>query len=95
VPFAWAGVQLGDAPKNPMFPVDAVLHVLKTTDVPILHLGGDHDIVFPVENWYALNDQLPTLNIVTFASSGHGPQLQFPRAAARHIAAFVSASKEE
>ena len=91
VSYEWAGAQLGDAPKNPIFPVDAVLHVLKTTDVPVLHLGADHDIAFPVENWYALNDQLPTLHLVTFPSTGHGPQLQYPRAAAMHIGAFVDA----
>jgi pimeloyl-ACP methyl ester carboxylesterase len=92
VEHGWAAAQLGDAPRNPMFPADAVLHVLKTTDVPVLHLGADHDIVFPVENWYALSDQLPTLQIITFPSAGHGPQLQHPRAAARHIATFVAAS---
>ncbi|AZF06406.1 alpha/beta fold hydrolase [Pseudomonas sp. R5-89-07] len=95
VPYAWAGEQLGDGPKNPMFPVDAVLQVLKSTRIPVLHLGGDHDIVFPVENWYSLSDQLPTLHMVTFPSAGHGPHLQHPSAAARHIAAFVSTSVEE
>lgn len=95
VPYAWAGAQLGDGPKNPVFPVEAVLQVLKQTKTPVLHLGADHDIVFPVENWYALNDQLPTLQIVTFPDSGHGPHLQFPQGAARHIAAFVSASETQ
>lgn len=89
VPYEWAGRQLGDEPKNPVFPVDAVLQALKTTSIPVLHLGADHDIVFPVENWYALNGQLPTLHLVTFPSAGHGPQLQHPRAAAMHIAAFI------
>lgn len=94
VPHEWAGAQLGDGPKNPVFPVDAVLHVLKTTKVPVLHLGADHDIVFPVENWYALSAQMPTLHVVTFPSSGHGPHLQYPQTAAKHIAAFVNASKD-
>jgi pimeloyl-ACP methyl ester carboxylesterase len=89
VPYQWAGQQLGDEPKNPVFPVDAVLQALKSTTIPVLHLGADHDIVFPVENWYALNGQLPTLQLVTFPSAGHGPQHQHPRAAAMHIAAFV------
>jgi len=94
VPHEWAGAQLGDGPRNPVFPVDAVLHVLKTTDIPVMHLGADHDIAFPVENWYALSDQLPTLHLVTFPSAGHGPQLQYPRTAAKHIAAFVNASND-
>lgn len=91
VPWQWAGAQLGDGPRNPAFPVDAVLQALKSTRIPVLHLGGDHDIVFPVENWYALNNQLPTLHLVTFPRAGHGPQLQYPLAAARHVAAFIDA----
>lgn len=90
----WAAAQLGDSPKNPVFPVDAVLQAMKASSVPIMHLGADHDIAFPVENWYALSGQLPTLSVVTFAGSGHGPHLQFPRSAAKHIAAFVNASDD-
>lgn len=89
VPHEWAAAQLGDGPKNPVFPVEAVLEVLKRTSIPVLHVGADHDIVFPVENWYALNDQLPTLQLVTFPDAGHGPHLQFPLGVARHISAFV------
>lgn len=91
VPYQFAAQFLGDGPRNPMFPVEAALSALKTTQIPVLHLGGDHDIVFPVENWYALNGMLPTLHLVTFPSTGHGPQLQYPEASATHIAAFLSA----
>ncbi|HEF4738217.1 alpha/beta hydrolase [Burkholderia multivorans] len=89
VPVEWAGQQVGDGPRNPAFPVDAVLDALKSTSIPVLHVGGDHDIVFPVENWYALNGQLPTLHLVTLPRTGHGPQLEYPIACASHIAAFV------
>ncbi|KVQ73298.1 alpha/beta hydrolase [Burkholderia multivorans] len=89
VPVEWAGQQVGDGPRNPAFPVDAVLDALKSTSIPVLHVGGDHDIVFPVENWYALNGQLPTLHLVTLPRTGHGPQLEYPVACASHIAAFV------
>ncbi|MBB4513624.1 alpha/beta fold hydrolase [Paraburkholderia fungorum] len=89
VPVEWAAGQIGDGPKNPAFPVDAVLHALKSTSIPVLHLGADHDIVFPVENWYALNGQLPTLHIVTLPRTGHGPHHEYPQATASHIAAFV------
>jgi pimeloyl-ACP methyl ester carboxylesterase len=91
VPHEWAALQLGDGPKNPVFPVDAVLQMLRSTSIPVLHLGGDHDIVFPIENWYALSGQLPTLHLVTLPGTGHGPQLQYPQASAAHIAAFVGA----
>lgn len=90
VPYAWAAQSLGDGPRNPMFPVQVALDALKQTKTPVLHLGGDHDIVFPVENWYALNRALPTLHLLTLPSSGHGPQLQYPAASAAHIAAFVA-----
>jgi pimeloyl-ACP methyl ester carboxylesterase len=89
VPIAFARANLGTGPKNPAFPADAVLQALRSTTVPILHIGGDHDIVFPVENWYALNQQLKTLHLVTFPQSGHGPQHQYPQLSAEVIASFV------
>lgn len=89
---AWAIAQIGTSPRNPAFPVDDILLMLKHTTVPILHLGGDHDIIFPVENWYALNGQLPTMHLVTYPRAGHGPQHQYPEAAASQIAAFLKAT---
>lgn len=89
VPVEWAVSRLGNKPRNPMYPVDAMLEFLKTTTIPVLHIGGDHDIVFPVENWYALNQQLPTLQLLTLPQAGHGPQHQYPEACAEYIATFV------
>ncbi len=86
---AWAAGILGPAPRNPAFPAPQVLEALKRTPLPVLHIGGDHDIVFPVENWYALNGQLPTLQLLTFPQAGHGPQHQYPEAAASYIATFA------
>jgi pimeloyl-ACP methyl ester carboxylesterase len=86
---AWAASILGPTPRNPAFPAPQVLEALKHTSLPILHIGADHDLVFPVENWYALNRQLPTLQLLTFPQAGHGPQHQYPEAAARHIGTFV------
>ncbi len=63
--------------------------MLKTTRVPVLHVGGDHDIVMPIENWYALNNQLPTLQLITYPRAGHGPHHQHPELAAAQIAAFL------
>ncbi len=84
--------QIGREPRNPAFPAEEVLHVLKNSTTPILHLGGDHDIIFPVENWYALNGLLPTLHLVTYPRAGHGPHHQYPHAAAAQIAAFIKAT---
>lgn len=93
VPVSFAVAHLGDHPRDPIFPADAVLDALKATDIPILHLGGDHDIVFPVENWYALNAQLPTMQLLTYPRAGHGPQHEHPEASAEHIATFVRVSR--
>jgi pimeloyl-ACP methyl ester carboxylesterase len=89
VPVEWAAHHLGKTPSNPLFPADAVLAALKSTTIPILHLGGDHDIIFPVENWYALNQQLPTVHLVTIPSAGHGPHHQCPEYCADVVAGFV------
>jgi len=37
---------IGTSPRNPAFPSQDVLHTLKTTHVPVLHLGADHDIIW-------------------------------------------------
>lgn len=89
VPLGFAADYLGRTPRTPPFPVPAVLETLRTTETPILHLGGDHDLAFPVENWYALGGQLPTLHLLTFPQAGHGPHLQEPEAAAHYIHTFV------
>lgn len=61
----------------------------RATEIPVLALCGDHDLIFPVENWYALNDQWPTLFVATYPDCGHGPQHQYPEMAAEMIASFV------
>jgi pimeloyl-ACP methyl ester carboxylesterase len=77
-----------------MFPSDDVLQALKNTNVPILHLGGDHDISVPVENWYALGGQLPTVSLITYPRAGHAPHHQMPELAAAQIAAFVKGTRK-
>jgi pimeloyl-ACP methyl ester carboxylesterase len=89
VPVDFATAVLGTGPRNPIFPADQVLAALRHTTVPILHVGGDHDISFPVENWYALNRQLPTLQLLTYPSAGHAPHHEHPAAVAEHIGTFV------
>lgn len=61
---------------------------------PVLVISGDHDVVFPVENWYALTRKLSNLYIVVFPEAGHGPQHQYPLLAADHIKSFVSHYQE-
>ncbi|WP_210246353.1 MULTISPECIES: alpha/beta hydrolase [unclassified Mesorhizobium] len=71
VPAEWAMAQVPASPPNPVMPYDDVMNALKQTNVPILHLNGDHDISFPVENWYALNGIFPTLDLITYPRTGH------------------------
>ncbi len=68
------------------------MNVLRTTKVPVLHLGADRDIIFPIENWYALNGQLSTTRLITYPKTGHGPQQQYPEESARDIAAFIKSA---
>ncbi|WP_053238722.1 alpha/beta fold hydrolase [Sandaracinus amylolyticus] len=88
VPTAWAASTLS-GPRSPIFPAPAVLAALQTTTIPVLHVAGDHDIIFPVENWYALNQQLPTTQLLTYPRAGHGPHHEHPEATAEHVASFV------
>ncbi len=89
VPAQWAASHLHYNPDVPLFPADAVLTALANTGIPLLHIGGDHDIIFPIENWYALNGKLPTLQLLTYPAAGHAPQHEHPEASAAHIAAFL------
>lgn len=62
---------------------------LRAGDIPLLALNGDHDVAFPVENWYALNRTWRSLHVLTFPQAGHAPQHQHPELAAEAIASFV------
>ena len=66
---------------------------LKSTTTPLLVISGDHDIVCPVENWYALTRVLPTMHLVVFPRTGHGPQHEFPDLIATYVASFIRAVK--
>jgi pimeloyl-ACP methyl ester carboxylesterase len=57
--------------------------------VPLLALCSDHDISFPVENWYALNPTWKTLQIATIPQTGHGLQHEHPGACAELIYSFT------
>jgi len=89
VPIEFARANLGTEPRNPILPTNPILDAMKATRLPILHIAGDHDIAFPVENWQALGRALPTLRLLTFPHAGHGPHHQYPEEAAAQIAAFI------
>lgn len=70
-------------------PDGAYTSFFQTTEIPVLALCGDHDLVFPVENWHAVSDIWPSLFVTTYPECGHGPQHQYPEMAADLIASFV------
>jgi pimeloyl-ACP methyl ester carboxylesterase len=77
-------------PTNPFpDPDGACSRFFHSTDIPVLALCGDHDLLFPVENWHVVNDLWPTLFVATCPDSGHGPQHQYPALSADLIASFV------
>ncbi|MGE5714516.1 MAG: alpha/beta fold hydrolase [Betaproteobacteria bacterium] len=61
---------------------------LKVTRTPILIISGDHDISTAVENWFALNRQIPNAHLIVYPQCGHAPQHQYPQLAAAQIALF-------
>jgi pimeloyl-ACP methyl ester carboxylesterase len=66
---------------------------LSSTTMPVLVISGDHDIVFPIENWFALVRSLPTTQVISLPRAGHGPQHQFPAAVVDYITTFIRTTK--
>lgn len=62
---------------------------LATAGIPILVITGDHEIVFPAPNWFALNRVWKSLHLMVLPQMGHGPQHEVPEMAADLIASFV------
>lgn len=63
---------------------------LKTTKTPILVISGDHDISFAVENWFALNRQLSSTQIIVYPKTGHAAQHQYPELTVKYITNFIT-----
>ncbi len=66
---------------------------LTETNIPILVISGDHEICFPPENWFELNRQLPTTQVIIIPRAGHGPHHQYPAMVANYIHAFIENNK--
>lgn len=63
---------------------------LATAGIPILVVSGDHEIVFPVENWFELNQVWKSLHLLVLPQMGHGPQHEAPDLVGDLIASFVA-----
>lgn len=57
--------------------------------IPILVIAGDHEIVFPTPNWFALHRVWKNLHLVVLPQAGHGPQHQAPEFVADIVRSFV------
>ncbi|WP_205525871.1 alpha/beta fold hydrolase [Pyxidicoccus trucidator] len=62
---------------------------LKATDIPVLVISGDQEIVFPVENWFDVAPQTKSVHLMVLPQMGHGPQHEAPRLCADLIASFI------
>ncbi|NUY81978.1 alpha/beta hydrolase [Flavobacterium sp. MAH-1] len=63
------------------------------TKKPVLTISGDHDISFPVENWFKLLRQLSTTEHIVFPHTGHAPQHQYPELTAEYITSFLKRTR--
>ncbi|MDS9469427.1 alpha/beta hydrolase [Paracoccus sp. MBLB3053] len=81
---------LQDRAAEDAFPdIDGYAEFLANAGIPILVITGDHEIVFPAPNWFALNRVWKSLHLLVLPQMGHGPQHEVPEMAAEFIASFV------
>ncbi|MDC0713838.1 alpha/beta hydrolase [Stigmatella sp. ncwal1] len=62
---------------------------LKTTHIPALVISGDHEIVFPVENWFDVVPETKSVHLLVLPQMGHGPQHEAPQICADLITSFI------
>lgn len=63
---------------------------LETTEIPVLVISGDHEIIFPVDNWFDLNRTCASLHLIVLPQMGHGPHHQAPEFCADLITSFIN-----
>jgi pimeloyl-ACP methyl ester carboxylesterase len=64
---------------------------LEATGTPILVVSGDHDIGFPVENWFALPRKWRSLILTVLPRSGNAVHHQYPELVAHVVICFSEA----
>lgn len=60
-----------------------------TLKTPVLIISSDHDISFPVENWFPLLRNAPTAQHIILPDSGHGMLFQYPELTTQYIHSFL------
>ncbi|WP_413576175.1 alpha/beta fold hydrolase [Bdellovibrio sp. HCB290] len=62
---------------------------LQETKIPVLGILGENDISFAAEDWFKAKGKFPTVDMIYFAQTGHGPQHQYPELSAKYITEFL------
>ena len=62
---------------------------MATTSIPILVISGDHEIVFPVQNWFDMIPEWRSLHLLVVPRAVHAPQHQEPMFCAQAITSFL------
>lgn len=68
---------------------DLYVEEYKKTDTRFLLISADNDTSNPVENWFKLLQNAPTLQHIIFNGTGHAPHFQYPKQSVRYIQAFL------
>jgi pimeloyl-ACP methyl ester carboxylesterase len=71
---------------------DSVRSKLGKTGISTIILSGDHDVAFPVGNWFPLIGQLPNIQLIILPLAGHGSEFQYPALSVKYIQAFLENS---
>jgi pimeloyl-ACP methyl ester carboxylesterase len=61
---------------------------------PVMVVNGIHDILIPIENSYALGENLPNAVLLTYPDAGHGSLFQFHESFTRQAAAFLDSNSQ-
>lgn len=81
---------LKESSHDEAFPADGgYREFLERTETPILVIAGDHDIGFPVENWFDLPRKWRSLFLSVLPRAGNGVQHQYPELTAHIMGCFV------
>ncbi|MCY1017165.1 alpha/beta fold hydrolase [Pyxidicoccus sp. MSG2] len=63
---------------------------LMATDIPVLVISGDQEIVFPVENWFDVTPRTQSVHLMVLPQMGHGPQHEAPEVCADLMTSFIA-----
>ncbi|WP_348811362.1 alpha/beta fold hydrolase [Flavobacterium maritimum] len=62
---------------------------MMASKIPVLVISAHHEVCFPPENWFELNQKLPTAQLITIPQAGHGVHHQYPEMITCYIETFI------